>query len=927
MANNARDSTAQCSMSLPKQTCQLSPSPGTDIYQILSSALAQSLLVRNPTPQLAAIILSHLQDDWVEFIKRRAIVLLSESEDSPATVHGLVSIGTAAFNAFLQANVTGPPLPWSSADLILPGEIFRDTSVTRGKLQNRLIQDLSVDGEAVYKLLPCVELFSLAKCLLNQYGPPRERLRLNVWHQRLLNDLSPSLQDVIYHDLESLEESPVTKKTGNEESGADLIERASIHLLYGFEAKAQADLEQAARARHFQYALTGRLGKRTKFQEKEISQLVVLAKSAEWGENSIVENTERTTTSGRPEILNLNDDTLLERISFSKPADSSTEMYPDGEVPPSLSSLDAGKQPLLEPLDAIILLAIASSISNTSAEDGLTREETLPYAERVISGGSSNWQVYTQALIIRSRIEGYRTRTVERGVLQLQAVVDQVIADTTSFEPSTNDPTVNEAQKPSTSTFLLKSKDSESAPASERLRFIHQLASPTRWKLEAELAQRWVSLGGLRTALEIYERLQMWAEVALCCAASDKENKARKIIRRQLYNRVITTSTGKLLDDDEDNDVGEYRIERDPLPADAPRLFCILGDLEKSVSKYERAWEISNHRYARAQRSLGKHYLASNDPSKADEAYSMSLRVNPQNHAIWFALGSVRLQLENWSGAVDAFGRAIKVDDTDAESWSNLAIALLKSSEKTETEQEMRIRESFIALRRAATLKRDSFRIWQNLLTISVRLSPPPYVDIVVAQTRLIEILGSVKGEKCIDVPIVEALLSHIIAESSHNTTEQPEDGEKAPRRGLEKMVVDLIQKKITPLITSSRRLWLLTAKLSLHLQRPLAALNAYEKAWRTTLNKPGWDTASDTKARDLWKEVADATIDLLDAYESLGERAREPGMGEGDLVCKDWKFKARSAARSVLARAKEVWEDDRGYEMLNERLQELKMT
>jgi len=904
-----------------------SPSPGTDIYQILSSALAQSLLVRNPTPQLAAIILSHLQDDWVEFIKRRAIVLLSESEDSPATVHGLVSIGTAAINAFLQANVTGPPLTWSSADLTLPGEIFRDTSVTRGKLQNRLIQDLSVDGEAVYKMLPCVELFSLAKCLLNQYGPPRERLRMNVWHQRLLNDLSPSLQDVIYHDLESLEESPVTKKTGNEESGADLIERASIHLLHGFEAKAKADLEQAARARHFQYALTGRLGKRTKFQEKEISQLVVLAKSAERGENSIVENMERTTTSGRPKTRNLNDDTLLETISFSKPADSSTEMYPDGEVPPSLSSLDAGKQPLLEPLDAIILLAIASSISNTSAEDGLTREETLPYAERVISGGSSNWQVYTQALIIRSRIEGYRTRTVERGVLQLQAVVDQVIADTTSFEPSTNDPTVNEAQKPSTSTFLLKSKDSESAPASERLRFIHQLASPTRWKLEAELAQRWVSLGGLRTALEIYERLQMWAEVALCWAASDKENKARKIIRRQLYNRVITTSTGKLLDDDEDNDVGEYRIERDPLPADAPRLFCILGDLEKSVSKYERAWEISNHRYARAQRSLGKRYLASNDLSKADEAYSKSLKVNPQNHAIWFALGSVRLQLENWSGAVDAFGRAIKVDDTDAESWSNLAIALLKSSEKTETEQEMRIRESFIALRQAATLKRDSFRIWQNLLTISVRLSPPPYIDIVVAQTRLIEILGSVEGEKCIDVPIVEALLSHIIVESSHNTTEQPEDGEKAPRRGLEKMVVDLIQKKITPLITSSRRLWSLTAKLSLHLQRPFAALYAYEKAWRATLNKPGWDTASDTKARDLWKEVADATIDLFDTYESLGERAREPGMGEGELVCKDWKFKARSAARSVLARAKEVWEDDRGYEMLNERLQDLKTT
>ncbi len=49
--------------------------------------------------------------------------------------------------------------------------------------------------------------------------------------------------------------------------------------------------------------------------------------------------------------------------------------------------------------------------------------------------------------------------------------------------------------------------------------------------------------------------------------------------------------------------------ERNPLPTNAARLFCILGDLESEPRHYERAWELSRHRFARAQRSLGEYYL------------------------------------------------------------------------------------------------------------------------------------------------------------------------------------------------------------------------------------------------------------------------------------------------------------------------------
>lgn len=900
----------------------------SDPGEVLSSPLARQLFDHALIDVAAPARWPDSKNRWPESLCSLVEDYLRKTDNVSAASRDIVFLARNALDSFLQANVTGPPLTWQPAEAIFAKGSVAVSADKLALLQRELRAGLSIDGEAVYRLIPNVELFVLAKCLLNHNSLETSeqqllwRLRVNVWHQRLLSEVSSTLQDLIYQDLSLLEHV----------ASADfLIERATIHSLHGFDVKARDDLSTAAKIRKFEFVLTGRLGKRTKFQEKELSQLVVLAKSHDPSDpqSSISLGSQKRSSASAPKSLALDDDTLLESIAFSEPReqDSNSTAEDEENIPPSLRLLEPGHQPLLNPLDSIILIGTASSISNTSPQHGLTREEVLPYADRVISGGSSNWQIYTQALLVRSRIEAHKTRTAERGVLQLQALVDQIIAETTPSQPSTN---TEMSQPTPQSTFLPRPSADDSASAPERLEYIHQLASPPRWKLESELADRWVTLGALRTALEIYERLQMWAEVALCWAANEREDKARKIVRRELYNSVITTSTNKLLEDESDTDIGDYHIERTPLPPDAPRLFCILGDLEDSPDAYERAWDVSDQRYARAQRSLGKYHLAHGDPAKAAVAYAKSLKVNPQNHGTWFAKGCVDLQLEDWLDATQSFRRAVEIDDTDAESWSNLAVSFLKlsstaTSDSFKSQQEY-VRDALIALKQAARHKRESFRIWQNMLTISVKLDPPPYNDIILAQSRLIDILGPKEGEECIDVPVMEALLADTIM-SSHNDAfpSNSTDGKKASRTGVEKLTIELIEKKIAPLITGSRRLWLLTAKLSVHLQRPLAALTAYEKAWRSQLNKPGWDTGLDTRSKDLWHEVADATIELLDAYESLGEKEREAGMSQGELVAKDWKFKARSAVRSVLSRAKDTWENDEQYEVLQQRLQDLK--
>ncbi|KAL4974274.1 hypothetical protein BDW66DRAFT_91255 [Aspergillus desertorum] len=890
----------------------------------------------------------------------------------------LLHIGLCALFSFLQSNVTGPPLLFKSADIIVP-EVLRSNPDTLRALRDKVIRDLSVDGEAAYKLTPCVELFAVAKAILVDAdvlvdGGPlvarTTRMRVNFLHQKMLSEATSTLQDVIYKDMSVIGECLLGDGTSGLDKGKFLLERATVHVHHGFDAKARADLERAAAERKFEFALTGRLGKRTKFQQRDISQLVILAKSAEDPNKidgtDILEGTKDDAPA--PTKLDLNDDTLLEAISFTKPQEQKSQgkaviVQEESALPPALASLDPGEQPMLDPVDSAILLCFAAAITNTRPEDGLTREETAPYATRVLDGGSSNWQIYTQALLLRSRIEGYRSRTVERSVLQMQALVDQVLADTASSDSQSSIETQEEP-----TTFLPRPQKGESASAADRLKYIWLLSFSTRWDLESELANRWVNLGGLRTALDIYERLQMWAEVALCYAATDKEDKARVTVRRQLYEPIGNP--------DDENEQFEGP-ELSPLPADAPRLFCILGDIQSDPTMYDRAWDVSNRRYARAQRSLARHFLTLKPPAleKAAEAYEKSLNINRLNHGAWFALGCVQLELQRWDEAVESFTRTVQLDDNDAEAWSNLAAAMLRTSQPSESDDfeedqpiesrepaddeedfetqpvrpardpYKRKREAIAALHRAAQLKNTDSRIWDNLLTVAASIPHPltPYRDVITAQRKVIELLGPKQGEKAIDIPILGMLVDHLVTDYKYedlliDVDPSPEntsngDGDANGRQVKAKKVVrsgtipgsilSLIESSIVPLITHSAPLWLLIATVERFRNRPSKALEAHEKSWRATVASAS-QGAFQMGDEKRWMEIVSATERLvrsgyakygpLDKEDEDGEEKKDGDVEEKELVAKDWRFKARSAVRGIMGKGKEFWEDTEGW-------------
>ncbi|KAK1907716.1 hypothetical protein P3342_006045 [Pyrenophora teres f. teres] len=224
---------------------------------------------------------------WSDYIFHRLGLLLSKRDEEEASTrlpetaayrqHLYFLVAVAALHAFLQSNVTGPPLPFKAAEVVLPQDIASDAKAV-SKTRADLVASLSTDGVAAYKLTPNIELLCLAQTIL--ISPPIAkniadsawtRLRVNFIHQRLLSEPAPKLQDAIYDDVKVVED--LILNSGKNEDMKELytsflLERAAIHTHHGFDKKARADLEQATSERKFEFALTGLMGRGRNFRQR-----------------------------------------------------------------------------------------------------------------------------------------------------------------------------------------------------------------------------------------------------------------------------------------------------------------------------------------------------------------------------------------------------------------------------------------------------------------------------------------------------------------------------------------------------------------------------------------------------------------------------------------------------------------------------------
>ena len=559
---------------------------------------------------------------------------ITSVEDDADRELATLAVGVACLHAFLQENWTGPNLEIGPEELMSPSGA--SPSIDGAELNRLAISELSYGGEPAYHLMKKAAFLRIAQLIFgltyaHLISVPWWVLRATTIHQQILDD-PVGLPDSFFAELD-----PLLDELDDNFTGRLLLEQGLLHHTLRNDRSAAQLFVRAARALNLEYELTGAMGKKTKFQQNEISQLVLLAQSRPRDEDD--NEFEKATFPDQdplPEEIPLNDDTLLEHTQYtsSKSATSSSTS--------PLAHLDPAAQLPLHPLDQCILLALCLNVRNTQPQHGLTTEQMTPYVVRVLSH-PRNWSVYTMALLLRSRLESTRSRTVERSTLQLQALIDQIPTSDSSL--------------------------------SERLLYVHSMSLPSKWEMERELAIRYLSLGVVRSAMEIFERLEMWEEVVKCWQSMERPEKGIVVVRDLLEGRKeeadAVLARGKAA-------MGPRRGRMDT--ARETKLWCLLGDLEPQMclEHYTKAWELSNHTSGRAARSLGGFHFARDDFAMATHYLRQAVAINPLLSRTWFILGCACLREEQWLDARDAFARCVAIDEDDGESWNNLASVYLR---------------------------------------------------------------------------------------------------------------------------------------------------------------------------------------------------------------------------------------------------------
>ncbi len=147
------------------------------------------------------------------------------------------------------------------------------------------------------------------------------RLRCLFLHQRVLDTRSATLHDAMLSIMNAVDFLPA-------ESGLAMQQcllAAQICFYFHDDKPMKMWIDRAQEISGIEWQVTGALGKRTKFQQQDYAQLVLFARSKNMLDGAMA-NEEKL-----PAEVDLNDDTLLERMAITADADTNASVQ-DGPL-------------------------------------------------------------------------------------------------------------------------------------------------------------------------------------------------------------------------------------------------------------------------------------------------------------------------------------------------------------------------------------------------------------------------------------------------------------------------------------------------------------------------------------------------------------------------------------------------------------------
>ncbi|KAL4238173.1 Tetratricopeptide repeat domain 27 [Mactra antiquata] len=668
-------------------------------------------------------------------------------------------VAVSCLQLFVQNNWLGPRLSDFSPKNVFPESVQNDnfTTVIEG--------ELNIDGEPLLPQAIYPEFLYVARTLLSDFRQHFKYLQTIDWwmlrciniYQQVIDGKSNTLREEAIKLLESVS---VCEPLMTAEKYRDLqiqfhIEAGHISHMYYRYREAEQHFNTAKKLSGLTVEFTGAMGKKTKFQQTDKAQLLLkVSRNPDISSNmECLELEKSDKQSILPKNLNLDDDTLLENISFTD-----TEA---GHIT-SVSSIE----------QSLILGLMEDYRRSRASSDFLTEEEIEAYLTYVLSD-IKNWSVSCSALYLRSKLQKGSRRRVERSMRQLEELYNQTTR--------------------------------EAPPCGERFKLFYSLIIVPVWEIQNQLAEILLSLGAIGSGLEIYEQLKMWEQAIACYQRLGKSEKAETLIREQLTIK------------------------------ETPNLWCFLGDITRNIEHYEKAWELSKNRSARAQRCMGYLYFGKEDYDKCLECFEKSLNVNALQVPVWFTYGCAAMAAKKFDVAIKGFKRCVTIDYDNYEAWNNLASAYIKIGEK---------KKAFTTLNDALRCDYENWRVWENYLLTGTDCGE--FGEVIKAYNRLIDI-----KEKWIDEQILGILVRVV--------NEDIKDADGNSGKLIEPKLRELFG-RVTAKVTNNSEIWRLYGQLCSN--DPDKMLQYLQKSHRCVMQTSNYE-----KDLEQCQKVAKQSLQLAQTY------------------------------------------------------------